>query len=337
MKVLVTGATGFLGRFVTRELLSRGIGVRALCRGVPAEPLPREVEVSNGDVLSEATLPPAVDGVDAVIHLAGRVQRDAARDALYALHVDGSANVLRAMKSVGCARMVYASTSGTVAVSKAPLAFGDEAPYSAAAERWPYYASKIAAEKVVHNMAPKLGIGVVTLRPSLVLGPEDWGNSSTGDVRRVMDRQVPAVPQGGVSFVDVRDAAATFVNALEKFPSGQKYLVGAANMTVRDFFQLVANIADVAPPMGVVPPRLWRWSTEAVRRLGEWTGADLPDPVSMEMGEHFWYCDWTRAVAEIGHSPRPPVETLEDTVAWLKRYGQPELLTGADPRRITEI
>src|SRR5205085_8160108 len=102
----------------------------------------------------------------------------------------------------GCTRMVYASTSGVVAVSPDPVLFGDDAPYvDKIAERWPYYASKIAAEKVVHNMAPRLGIGVVTLRPSLVLGPEDWGQSSTGDVKWVMNGLVPFNTNGGVSFL----------------------------------------------------------------------------------------------------------------------------------------
>jgi dihydroflavonol-4-reductase len=341
MKVLVTGATGFLGRFVARELLARGVGVRALTRGVPTVPLPREVELATGDVLSEATLAPAVDGVDAVVHLAGRVERGAARDALYALHVDGSANLLRAMHAVGCKNLVYASTSGVVAVGPDPVVFGDEAPYAdAVVERWPYYASKIAAEKLVHGMASRLGVGVVTLRPSLLLGPEDWGQSSTGEVRKVLDRQVPVSPRGGLSFVDVRDAAATFANAVERFPAGERYLLGGANMTMRDFFVLAANLADVPPPVGVVPRRLWGLGARALRRVSEWTdrsdwlGDAIPDAVSMEMGDHFWYCDWTRAVAELGHAPRSPSETLDDTITWLRRFGQPELLTADDPRRI---
>jgi len=320
---LVTGATGFLGRHLVRELLGRGDGVRALVRGTPTEPLPSGVELHGGDVLAEETLDPATDGVDGIFHLAGRVSRDAARDALTALHVDGTANVIRAAARTGVKRIVLASTSGTVAVSRTPTVFDDGAAYAVdTTKSWAYYHSKINAEQVADGMCRRLGVELVTLRPSLLLGPEDFANSSTDDVRRYIAGDYPVLPKGGLSFVDVRDCAVAFANAMDRGDDGSKYLIGAANMTLRDFFTLVANVADVDPPVAEVPRRAWQWGVKAVQTAA-WLGyVESIDATSVEMAEHFWYCDWSRAVAELGFAPRPPIETIEDTVAWLQAYGE---------------
>ena len=332
---IVTGAAGFLGRHLVHELLDRGDRVRALVRR-PTTALPPAVEQHSGDVLSYETLPPLLEGADGVFHLAGKVDREGARDALFAVHVDGTANVLRAAANVGVRRLVLASSSGTVAVSGTPVVHGDDAPFATEVVKdWPYYTSKIHAEAVAERMARTLGVELVTLRPSLLLGPDDFGNSSTDDVRRLLRGDVVMVPEGGVCFVDVRDAAATFARAMTSARAGSRYLLGAANMTLRDFSGLVANVADVDPPLMELAPRTWRVGV-AVARMADALGIGaLPDRISLEMARHFWYCDWSRACAEIGHSPRPPVETIEDTVAWLQAYG--DLQLGEPPRNLLRL
>lgn len=320
---LVTGATGFLGRHLTRVLLQQGDRVRGLVRSTPTEPLPSGVELHFGDVLTEETLPPALEGCDGVFHLAGRVIRDGGRDQLFALHVDGTANVLRAMAETKVPRMVYASTSGTVAVSKEPVVFDDfAAPATEVTADWPYYTSKIHAEAVADRMSRRLGIELITLRPSLLLGPEDFGHSSTDDVRRYIQGDYPIVPKGGACFLDVRDAAATFARAMDRANAGEKYLLGGANMTMRDFFTLVANIADVEPPVMEVPPRAWSLGADLLQRAADLGWVERPERASVEMAAHYWYADWSRACADIGHAPRSPIETLADTVGWLRAWGE---------------
>lgn len=319
---LVTGATGFLGRHLCRVLVQRGDRVRALVRSTPSEPLPVGVELAFGDVLAEATLPSAISGVDGVFHLAGRVVREGQKDHLFAIHVDGTANVLRAMDEVGVRRIVLASTSGTVAISKKPAVFDDHAPYvEEIAKDWPYYASKIHAEVVAQRMADRLGIALITLRPSLLLGPDDFGRSSTEDVRRYLAGEYPVIPKGGVSFLDVRDCAETFAKAMSAGHAGEKYLLGGANMSLRDFFVLVANIADVEAPVAELPDRYWGIGAEALQLAGRIGLIERPERASVDMAAHYWWCDWSRACAELGHTPRSPIETIEDTVAWLQRSG----------------
>ncbi len=323
---VVTGASGFLGRHLVRALIERGDRVRALVRKNPVEPLPPQAEVVHGDVLAPATLPPALEGADGVFHLAGRVLREGERDAVYALHVDGTANVLRAMAEVEVPRMVLASTSGTVAVSKDPVVHADGAPHAEIAAQWPYYHSKQYAETVAERLADRLDIELVTLRPSLLLGPDDFGHSSTDDVRRFLRGDFPVVPEGGVSFLDVRDCAATFARAMVLARPGERYLLGGANLTLRDFFTLVANIGDVDPPVAALPDRLWRAGVDALQLAGRLGWVERPDRVAMDMARPYWYCDRSRAVAELGHAPRSPIETLEDTVAWLQSWELPVAL-----------
>lgn len=320
---LITGATGFLGRHLVRELLDRGDQVRALVRQPPVEALPAAAEIRTGDVLAPATLEPAIEGCDGVFHLAGRVMREGSRDAVYRLHVDGTAHMLRAMHATGVRRMVLASTSGTVAVSTEPVVHGDDAPYAEIAEQWPYYHSKIYAEQVATGLAERLDLELVTLRPSLLLGPDDFKHSSTEDVRRYIRGEFPVVPEGGACILDVRDCAATFARAMSLAAPGERYLLGGANLSLRDFFHLVANIADVSPPVAAVPRRAWRLGAHAVQLAGRMGWVKRPDRVAMEMARHYWYCDWSRAVAELGHSPRPPMETLQDTIAWLQTWEPP--------------
>ena len=326
---LVTGATGFLGRHLLRELLHRGARVRALVRQAPTEPLPTGVELAHGDVLGSETLDAAIEGCDGVFHLAGRVMREGERDQLFALHVDGTANVLRAMARVGTRRVVIASTSGTVAVSDKPQVFNDNAGYADLATRWPYYQSKVYQEQVATELGRTLDLEVILLRPSLLLGPEDYGRSSTDDVRRYIRGEFPVVPSGGLSFLDVRDCAATFARAMTLAPAGSRYLLGAANLSMHDFFTLVARIADVDPPAATVPDRLWRFGVDAIQLAGRMGWVERPDRVAMDMARFYWYADWSTAVAELGHSPRPPIQTLEDTIAWLQAYEEPLALEGA--------
>src|SRR5438874_6717585 len=217
-QVVVTGATGFLGEHLCRVLVERGHTVRGLARTRSAILADLGVEHLRGDVLSGPELDRALDGVSAVFHLAGAVSRDPDDgQRMMRLHVDGTRRVLERMAAAGVKRMVLASTSGTVGVSKDEEVLDESAPYAEEiVAGWPYYASKIYQERLAFEHGERLGIEVVAVNPSLLLGPGDRRLSSTGDVRKLIKRQVPVVPGGGVNFVDVRDAADATANALER-------------------------------------------------------------------------------------------------------------------------
>jgi dihydroflavonol-4-reductase len=329
-RYLVTGATGFLGGRLTSELLDAGHAVVALCREDEPELADRGVIVARGDVLDGSTVERAAQGADGAFHCAGKVSRrpeDA--EELYRLHVDGTKSTLAACKRAGVKRVVVASTSGTVAVSQDPTHVASEADPAPVGllSRWPYYRSKLYAEEAALAMNEPGALEVVCVNPTLLLGPGDERRSSTEDVRLFLEGRVPAVPAGGLSFVDVRDAASAMVLAMEKGVPGKRYLLGACNMTLREFFRRLERISGVRAPWAPVPsmPSLARPAARLLLEIAgkkRWGGSEL-DPVSFEMAQFYWYLDASLAMNELGWRPRDPMRTLEDTVEDLRggRFG----------------
>lgn len=319
--VLVTGATGFLGEHLCAVLAERGHVVRGLARSRSSVLADAGVEHVRGDVLAGPELDRALEGIEAVFHLAGAVSRDP-DDAqrMMRLHVDGTRRVLERMHAAGAKRMVLASTSGTIGVSKDEAIIDETAPYAEEiVAGWPYYASKIYQERLAFEHGKRLGIEVVAVNPSLLLGPGDRRLSSTGDVRKFMRREIPVCPDGGVSFVDARDAAIATANALTQGRVGERYLLGGPNWTMKEFFARLGRVADVAPPRLKLPSKLNRWGASLVEELYRWRDREPPiDRISVEMAEHYWWIDSSKAERELGFEARDPMLTLEDTVAYLR-------------------
>jgi dihydroflavonol-4-reductase len=153
--------------------------------------------------------------------------------------------------------MILASTSGTIAVSEDEAILDErEGPQESIAAKWPYYASKIYQERLAFDLGAKLGLDVISLNPSLLLGPGDRRLSSTGDVLKFLRRQIPSVPKGGVNFVDARDAAIAFANALTAGTPGERYLLGGPNWTTEEFFGRLARVSKVRGPWLKLPGKL---------------------------------------------------------------------------------
>lgn len=333
-RYLVTGATGFLGRHLVRTLLENGHTVTALVRK-NASDLPAEVTQSAGDVLDQASIEKALAGCEGVFHCAGRVSRkpeDA--EALYKLHVEGTKNVTAACIARGVRRVVVASTSGTIAVSDDPdfVATEENDPPIGLLNRWPYYRSKLFAEKAaLERHGTPLGDGsggtleVVCVNPTLLLGPGDVNGSSTEDVRLFLERKIPAIPPGGLSYVDARDAASAMRLAMERGIGGRRYLVGASNLTVKEFFARLERVSKVKGPILPMPRQgreIARTGAEMLERLSHRLGIPVAvDPISLDMAHFYWYLDASLAESELGWAPRDPVETLVDTVRDLEERG----------------
>jgi dihydroflavonol-4-reductase len=313
-RYLVTGATGFLGAHVVLALRDRAHDVVHFARG------------GGGDVLDAAAVAAAARGCDGAFHCAGKVSRrreDA--EELYRLHVEGTKNVLSACTQAGVRRLVIASTSGTVAVSSTPDRVAtEESPTPIdVVSRWPYYRAKLFAERAALAWEDAR-LEVVCVNPSLLLGPGDTRGSSTEDVRLLLEGQIPAVPAGGLSFVDARDAAEAMVLAMERGRTRERYLVGACNVTVRDFFARIARTAGVRAPWLPMPrsPGLAASGARVAQRLAARAGLPFGvDPVSVEMAQYFWYLDASKAERELGWSARDPGATLRDTVHDLRARG----------------
>ncbi len=329
-KVLLTGATGFLGHHVADALVRRGYQVVALCRdpdAPAARRLPEAVVRLHGDILDADAVGSAALGCEAVIHCAGKVSRDP-DDALELTRVnhDGTIAVFAACKKAGVKRAVLASTSGTIAISDDSEHVAneeDERPVEFI-NRWAYYRSKYYAELSALEMNGP-DFEVICVNPSLLLGPGDLHGSSTEDVRRFLEQPMPVAPAGGVSFVDARDAAEGLVLALEKGTAGECYLLTACNCTTRTFLSRVARVGGVSAPVAALPknPVFKRFSVWAAGKAADLIGEDdaMPDAESVDIAQHYWYCDASKAESELGWRARDPMSTLADTVNDLRERG----------------
>ena len=315
MKVLVTGASGFLGSHVLPLLKEAGHTVRAVSRS--AKELQGADEVVQGDVTSAEDMARACEGMDVLVHGAGLVSfepEDAGR--LYAIHLTGTEVTLQAAREAGVKRVVYLSTSGTIAVSEdsQTMSEASETPRELI-QKWPYYRTKLYAEEhALSASSPELP--VVVLNPSLLLGPGDVTGESTKSVRMFLDDQVPASPPGGISFVDVRDVAACVVACLEKGRGGQRYLLAGGNMPFSAFYQRLAQVTD-RPAPAFRAPNLTKAVFDFLPGLGkDGVGFGFAvDRVGLLMACHYWYCDDSKARAELGFWTRDPNTTLRDTCA----------------------
>ena len=274
-----------------------------------------EVRARLGDRPRIERAEPA-QGAEVLLHLAGGVRHRGAATELYQLHVEGTRNALRAAYEVGVPRTVYMSSSGTIAVSRDGETIADEqSPYATEVVRdWPYYLSKIYAEKVA------LQAGALVLCPSLLLGPGDERMSSTSVVLRFLNRELPAVPPGGINAVDVRDVAAATVAAVTRGEAGQRYLLGGQNMTVEAFLVALERVTGIRAPAIKAPQVVSDWTARMLGALEDIAG-EGDESVAYAMAGHYWYLDSSRAEAELGFSARPIEETLRDTVASLRSRG----------------
>ncbi|HEX8706515.1 MAG TPA: NAD-dependent epimerase/dehydratase family protein [Myxococcaceae bacterium] len=334
MKLLVTGGTGFLGTHLVPRLLEAGHEVRLVGRTKPSTPGLAKAEFVQGDLKNRETVRRSLEGVEAVYHLAGLVSfqdKDARR--MYELHVDATRELLRDVREAGVKRFILASTSGTIAVSKEERIGREDDDYPiTVVGKWPYYLSKIYEEKLTLEYCRKHSIPLVVLNPSLLMGPGDDRLSSTWTVVKFLNRELPAMPGGGMSFVDARDAAEAFLNALTRGELYGRHLMGV-NMSMADFFDRLQRLTGVAAPRLHLPSKANVLGAKLLERWAKFRGTrPAVDPQEVDVGEHFFYLDASKAEHELGFRARDPQETLHDTVQYIFTKMPPQDLPGTKGR-----
>jgi dihydroflavonol-4-reductase len=280
-----------------------------------------DVELVSGSVTSPDDVARAVAGVDQIYHLAGMVSHKAA-DAhrMYQVHVDGTRIVCEAAARAGVSRIVMASTSGTVAVSRREDDVADEETPTPVdiISRWAYYASKLYQEETAKRACGDK-VEMVTVNPSLLLGPGDDRLSSTRPIVQFLAREILLMPTGGLNVVDARDVAALLPVAMARGTAGARYLLGAVNWTFAEFFGRLERLTKISGPKvkisGAFPHLAARAQAELFKKMGRRVAVD---PESVDMAQYFWYLDAGKAARELGFEPRDPADTLRDTVDYVR-------------------
>jgi dihydroflavonol-4-reductase len=324
IRVLVTGARGFLGAHVSQRLLQSGARVRALVRpGQTAPHLESEgVELAEGDLLDEPSLRRACRGADALIHCAARTGYWSRQNQLQrATIVEGTAALLRAVQGSGVGRIVHVSSIATVGASANAGVLDEQHVWNARALRINYVTSKHEAE---HRAlaAAWAGMDLVVVNPCALIGPRLDGKPGSALVRRSASGNASWIPPGGTSIADVEDVALGVVSALERGRPGERYILGGHNISWRELDQRIASLAHVAPSRRHVPRAALPFLRAGAGVL-DWMRLARPPwtPEIFRAWGWFAYVDSGKAQRELGYGFRPLEESLARTLNLPRRPG----------------
>lgn len=329
MKLLVTGATGFLGRRAVERLALRH-ELRLLLRATADRSgFPAGVEIVTGDVTDHASLVAAARGTEAVLHAAALVKIDAPAAEFERVNLGGLDNVLAAAAECAVGRIVYVSSfialGPTENGARGELTEG--APVADRAWINDYERTKALADRRARS-AIEAGAPLVVVYPGVIYGP---GSLTEGNivVRHLLDLahgRLPALlgrPERRWNYVFVEDVAAGLEAALERAPIGGRYVLGGENVTQGRFYELVAEIGRIRVPVARMPHGVARLAGAAMKGWARWRG-EVPrlTPDLVEIYRHDWAYDSSRAERELGYRPRPFADGLRATIDWLRERGE---------------
>ncbi len=315
---LVTGASGFVGWHVARQLLKRGHRVRALVR--PSSRLRElDAEVATGDLRDPRSLERAVAGCGVLFHVAADY-RLWARDPqeLYRSNLDGTRNILEAARNAGIERVVYTSTVGCIGIPKGSQ--GDEqTPVSIRDMTGAYKRSKFLAEQVALEFA-RGGLPVVIVNPTAPVGDHDFKPTPTGKI--ILDflrGGMPAYIDTGVNLVDVADVAEGHLLALEHGRPGERYILGRENLTLAEILGKLEAVSGVRAPRRRIPYAVAFVAGVVTTAWARLAGGEPAVPLdAVRLARKKMFVSTEKAIRELGFAPRPVETALARAVEWFR-------------------
>ena len=324
MTTLVTGAAGFLGSHVTRQLVARGENVRVLMRPSSSNRAISDLslEYVTGDLRDPASLERAMKGVRRVFHVAADYRLWAKRSQdIYDSNVGGTKNLLAAAKRAGLEQLIYTSTVATIAVDRPemPNEFTDAKLEEMVGH---YKRSKWMAEREALQAA-KEGLPVIVAMPTTPVGPWDWKPTPTGKIiLDFLNGKMPGYVETGLNFVGVEECAAGHLLVSEKGKVGERYLLGAENLTLKELLDTLAKITGLRAPSMKIPHGLALGVAYMEAGFSRLMGKEPQIPVEgVKIAQHKMFVDVSRAQRELGFQPGSVVAALERAVRWYRANG----------------
>jgi len=327
MKILITGATGFVGSAVLRQLLHEGHAVRALVRqnsdrrnlsGLP-------VEIVTGDLKDRKSLDKAMENCDTLFHVAADYRLWVPRPyEIYETNVTGTSNIMHAAAGAEIDRIVYTSSVATLGLNRDGRPADESTPVGYRDMIGHYKRSKYLAEAEVQRMVVQTGLPAVIVNPSAPVGPRDIKPTPTGrTIIEAASGHMPAFVDTGLNLVHVDDVAAGHLLALKHGRIGERYILGAHNMTLKEILTTLAQITGRPRPRFRLPHNLvlpLAYLVEAWTRL---SGGSQPLVTvdGLRLAKKHMFFSTEKAKRELGFHPRPVIEALKDAVDWFRKNG----------------
>jgi dihydroflavonol-4-reductase len=321
---LVTGAAGFLGSHVTRQLVARGENVRVLMRPSSSNRAISDLslEYVTGDLRDAASLERAMNGVQRVFHVAAdyRLWAKNPQD-IYDSNVGGTKNLLAEAKTAGVEQLIYTSTVATIAVDRPELP--NESTDSKLEEMVGHYKRSkwMAEQEVLH--AARAGFPAIVAMPTTPVGPWDWKPTPTGKiVLDFLNGKMPGYVETGLNFVGVEECAAGHLLVAERGKIGERYLLGGENLTLKQMLDTLAKITGLAAPTMKIPHGVALGVAYVESAFSRMVGKEPQIPVEgVRIAQHVMFVDASRAVRELGFEQGSVPAALERAVRWYQANG----------------
>ncbi len=324
MTTLVTGAAGFLGSHVARQLVAGGEEVRVLMRPSSTNRAIADLslEYVTGDLRDPASLDRAMSGVKRVFHVAADYRLWARRSQdIYDSNVGGTKNLLAAAKRAGVEQVVYTSTVATIAVDRPELP--NESTDAKLEEMVGHYKRSkwMAEQEALH--AAKDGLPVIVAMPTTPVGPWDWKPTPTGKIiLDFLNGKMPGYVETGLNFVAVEECAAGHLLVSEKGKLGERYLLGGENLTLKQVLDALAKITGLPAPRLKIPHGLALGVAYANTIFSRLFGREPQIPVEgVKIARHKMFVDCLRAQRELGFQAGSVRAALERAVRWYEANG----------------
>ena len=326
MTTLITGANGFLGSAVLRQLLEQGVPVRAMVR--PGSDRRNfadiDVEIIEGDLTDIESLKRAIRNCNTLFHIAADYRLWIPDpEVMYQTNVDGTRNIITTACDAGVEKIVYTSSVATLGLNDDGTPADEETPVSIDNMFGHYKRSKFLAEEEVKNLVRERGCPVTIVNPSTPVGPRDIKPTPTGKI--VLDTirgRMPAYVDTGLNIVHVDDVAKGHLLALEKGEIGERYILGGDNMTLASILEYICVSQNMKPPTIKLPHNLVlpiAWCMEQIAKITKKEPRATVD--SVRMSKKLMYFSSNKAKKKLGYQTRPGVEGLKDAIDWFNKEG----------------